>query len=74
MIVPDLIKAVMEGRQKAAITNKMRYRVVDLDKVKTVEDIVLILKASSAFSELKSAEGPEWAVLNHLLSDEVFEE
>ena len=74
MIVPDLIKAVIEGRQKAAITNKMRYRVVDLDKVKTVEDIVLILKASSAFSGLKSAEGPEWKVLDHLLSDEVFEE
>ena len=73
MIVPDLVKAVIEGRQKAAQA-KTRYRVVDLDKVKTVEDIVLILKASSAFHELKSAEGPEWAVLNHLLSDEVFEE
>ena len=73
MIVPDLVKAVMESRQKAAVA-KTRYRVVDLDKVKTVEDIVLILKASSAFCELKSAEGPEWAVLNHLLSDKVFEE
>ena len=73
MIVPDLVKAVMEGRQKAAVA-KTRYRVVDLDKVKTVEDIVLILKASSAFHELKSAESPEWKVLDHLLSDEVFEE
>ena len=63
----------MEGRQKAAVA-KTRYRVVDLDKVKTVEDIVLILKASSAFCESRSAEGPEWAVLNHLLSDKVFEE
>ena len=73
MIVPDLVKAVIEGRQKVTPA-KTRYRVVDLDKVKTIEDIVLILKASSAFYELKSAEGPEWAVLNHLLSDEVFEE
>lgn len=73
MIVPDLVKAVIEGRLKATPA-KTRYRVVDLDKVKTVEDIVLILKASSAFHELKSAEGPEWDALDHLLSDEVFEE
>ena len=73
MIVPDLIKAVKAGWQKPDVA-KIRYRVVDLNKVKTVEDIVLILKASSAFHELKSAEGPEWALLNHLLSDEVFEE
>ena len=52
----------------------MRYRIVDLDKVKTIADIVLILKASSAFAELKSAEGPEWEILDHLLTDEVFEE
>ena len=73
MIVPDLVKAVIEGRQKATPA-KTRYRIVNLDKVKTVEDIVLILKASSEFSELKSAEGPEWDVLGHLLSDEVFEQ
>ena len=73
MIVPDLVKAVKAGWQKLDVA-KTRYRVVDLNKVKTIEDIVLILKASSAFYELKSAEGPEWAVLNHLLSDEVFEE
>ena len=52
----------------------MKYRVVDLDKIKTIEDIVLILKASSAFHELKSVESPEWEVLDHLLTDEVFEE
>lgn len=52
----------------------MKYRIVDLDKVRTIEDIVLILKASPAFKDLKSAEGPEWATLDHLLSDEVFEE
>lgn len=52
----------------------MRYRTVDLDKVKTIDDIVLILKASPAFTDLKSAEGPEWTILDHLLSDEVFEE
>ena len=73
MIVPDLVKAVKAGWEKSAVA-KTRYRIVDLDKVKTVEDIVLILKASSAFHELKSAEGPEWDVLDHLLSDEVFEE
>lgn len=51
---------------------EMRYKVVDLDKVKTVKDIVLILKAHSAFGDLKSAEGPEWQILGHLLSDETF--
>jgi len=73
MIVPDLVKAVLEGRQKATV-EKIRYRIIDLDKVKTVDDIVLILKASSVFHELKSAEGPEWTILDHLLTDEVFEE
>lgn len=52
----------------------MKYRIVDLDKVKTIDDIVLILKSSPAFIELKSAEGPEWTTLDHLLSDEIFEE
>lgn len=52
----------------------MKYRIVDLDKIKTVDDIVLILKASPAFHDLKSVEGPEWEALDHLLTDEVFEE
>lgn len=52
----------------------MKYRIVDLNKIKTVEDIVLVLKAHLAFHDLKSAEGPEWEVLDHLLTDEVFEE
>lgn len=53
---------------------ELRYKIIDLDKVKTVEDIVLILKAHPAFGDLKSAEGPEWETLGHLLSDETFVE
>ena len=51
---------------------ELRYKVIDLNKIKTVDDIVLVLKAHPQFIDFKSAEGPEWQILGHLLSDETF--
>lgn len=50
----------------------MVYRVIDWDKVKTKDDIILVLKAHPSFTDLKTATTEEWKHLDHLLSDEIY--
>ena len=52
--------------------NEIEYKIIDLDKVKTVDDIVLILKSLSDFNNIKCAKGKEWKTLAHLLGDEIY--
>jgi hypothetical protein len=54
--------------------NYIEYKTIDLDKIKTVDDIVLILKSHPQFIDYKCAKGEEWQTLGHLLSDETFRE
>ena len=54
--------------------NSLEYKIIDLDKVKTIDDIVLILKSLSDFKDIKCAKGKEWETLAHLLSDQIFVE
>ena len=52
----------------------IEYKTIDLDKIKSIDDIVLIMKSLAAFKDIKCAKGDEWQTLGHLLSDETFTE
>jgi hypothetical protein len=50
----------------------IEYKIIDLDKIKTIDDVVLIMKSLTAFKNIKCVKGDEWQTLGHLLSDETF--
>jgi hypothetical protein len=52
------------------MNNIIRYKKVDINKIKTLDDVILLMKASFTF-RMSAAEGKEWTTLKHLLDDEI---